>query len=52
VSLEKVWRERAASIREQAQPLQARITEVKAKMKRCSEFEGEQLLRELQSLTN
>jgi hypothetical protein len=50
VSLEKIWRERAAAIREQAQPLQERITEVKAKMKRASEFEGEALLVELARL--
>jgi len=52
VSLADSWRAQAAAIREKAQPLQERITEVKAKMKRCSEFEGEQLLRELQSLRN
>ena len=52
MSLEQTWRDRAAAIREQAQPLQARIAEARARMKTCSEFEGEQLLRELSALTN
>jgi hypothetical protein len=46
-SLEKTWRERAEAIREKSRPLQARVNEIKAKLKRCSEFEGEALLVEL-----
>lgn len=44
------WREQAEAIREQAKPLSARVVEVKAKLKRASEFESESLLVELARL--
>jgi len=46
------WREQAEAVREQARPLVARADEIKAKMKRASEFESEALLAELRQLNH
>jgi hypothetical protein len=50
MSLEENWRQQASAIREQARPLSARVDEIKAKLKRSSEFESEGLLAELRQL--
>jgi hypothetical protein len=50
VSLQESWRARAEAIREQARPLSARVDEIKAKLKRASEFQSEALLLELSQL--
>jgi hypothetical protein len=50
VSLQEHWREQADAIREKATPIQTRVDEIKARLKRASEFEGEALLTELVQL--
>jgi hypothetical protein len=50
VNAEQRWREQASAIREQARPLSARVDEIKAAMKRASEFKQEALMAELRQL--